>query len=98
MRGTFVEIELDLEHLDDLEQITVYDASGTHYDVDFYRDGLLAEENDKLRKLASGMYGLLDAYDRIMGNHDACETPRPLIFGDDRSFRDVMRECGIMEG
>lgn len=47
--GTFVEIDLDLEYLDDLEQITVHDENGTHDDVDFYRDELLAKENAKLR-------------------------------------------------
>lgn len=52
-------------------------------------------ENAKLRKLARGMYGMLATFDVILGNHDACETPRPLIFGEDKSFKDVMRELGI---
>ena len=55
----------------------------------------LKRENAKLRKLAGGMYGILAAFDAILGNHDACETPRPLIFGENKSFKDVMRELGI---
>lgn len=53
------------------------------------------DENEKLRELAKGMYGLLETYDKIMGNHNACETPRPLIFDDCKSFKDVARELGI---
>lgn len=53
------------------------------------------DENAKLRELASGMYGMLATFDAILGNHDACETPRPLIFGEDKSFKDVMRELGV---
>ena len=52
-------------------------------------------ENARLRQLASGMYGMLETFDRLLGTHDACETPRPLIFGEDKSFKDVMRELGI---
>lgn len=52
-------------------------------------------ENAKLRELAFGMYGLLEMFDKILGNHDACETPRPLVFGEDKSFKDVMRELGV---
>ena len=54
-------------------------------------------ENAKLRKLAVGMYGMLEMVDKMLGNHDACETPRPLIFGEDKSFKDVMRELGVIE-
>ena len=57
-------------------------------------DELLAE-NAKLRELASGMYGLLELYDKITGNNFACETKRPMIFGEDKSFKDVMCELGI---
>lgn len=53
------------------------------------------DENAKLRELAAGMYGLLAMFDKVFGNHDMCETPRPLIFGEDKSFKDVMRELGI---
>lgn len=52
-------------------------------------------ENAKLHELAAGMYGLLAMFDKMFGNHDMCETPRPLIFGEDKSFKDVMRELGI---
>ena len=52
-------------------------------------------ENAKLRKLAAGMYGMLAMFDKMFGNHDMCETPRPLIFGEDKSFKDVMHELGI---
>lgn len=52
-------------------------------------------ENAKLRELAVGMYGMLEMFDKMLGNHDACETPRPLIFGEDKSFKDVMRELGV---
>ena len=41
------------------------------------------------------MYGMLATFDAILGNHDVCETPRPLIFGEDKSFKDVVRELGI---
>ncbi len=51
-------------------------------------------ENAKLRELAVGMYGMLEMLDKMLGNHDACETPRPLIFGEDKSFKDVMHELG----
>jgi hypothetical protein len=53
------------------------------------------DENAKLRELAVGMYGMFEMFDKMLGNHDACETPRPLIFGEDKSFKDVMRELGI---
>lgn len=52
-------------------------------------------ENTKLKKLAVGMYGMLEMLDKMLGDHDACETPRPLIFGEDKSFKDVMRELGM---
>ena len=55
----------------------------------------LYDENAKLRELAFGMYGLLEMFDKMLGNHDACETPRPLVFGEDKSFKDVMRELGV---
>lgn len=55
----------------------------------------LEAENAKLRELASGMYGLLELYDKITGNSFACETKRPMIFGEDKSFKDVMCELGI---
>ena len=55
----------------------------------------LEEENAKLRELASGLYGLLELYDRITGNSFACETKRSMIFGEDKSFKDVMCELGI---
>lgn len=55
----------------------------------------LEEENARLRELARGMYGMLATFDAILGNHDACETPRPLIFSEDKSFKDIMRELGI---
>lgn len=55
----------------------------------------LEDENAKLRELAVGMYGMLEIFDKMLGNHDACETPRPLIFGEDKSFKDVMHELGI---
>ena len=54
----------------------------------------LKTESAKLRVLAAGMYGMLEMFDKMLGNHDACETPRPLIFGEDKSFKDVMRELG----
>lgn len=54
-------------------------------------------ENAKLRELAKGMYGMLATVDAILGNHDACETPRPLIFGENKSFKDAMRELGVDE-
>ena len=57
----------------------------------------LAEDNAKLRELAKGMYGMLATVDAILGNHDACETPRPLIFGENKSFKDAMRELGVIE-
>lgn len=57
----------------------------------------LKEENEKLRELARGMYGILATFDVILGNHDACETPRPLIFGENKSFKSVMCELGIEE-
>ena len=52
-------------------------------------------ENARLRELAVGMYGMLEMFDKMLSNHDACETPRPLIFGEDKSFKDVMRELGV---
>lgn len=52
-------------------------------------------ENARLRELAVGMYGMLEMFDKMLGNHDACETPRPLIFGYDKSFKDAMRELGV---
>ncbi len=52
-------------------------------------------ENARLRELAVGMYGMLEMFDKMFGNHDACETPRPLIFGEDKSFKDVMRDLGV---
>lgn len=55
----------------------------------------LERENAKLRKLAVGMYGMLEMFDTLLGNHDACETPRPLVFGEDKSFKDAMRELGV---
>ena len=55
----------------------------------------LREENAKLRELAVGMYGMLEMFDKMLGNHDACETPRPMIFGENKSFKDIMRELGI---
>ena len=55
----------------------------------------LKSDNAKLRKLAVGMYGMLEMVDKMLGNHDACETPRPLIFGEDKSFKDVMRELSV---
>jgi len=55
----------------------------------------LEVENAKLRELASGMYGLLELYDKITGNNFACETKRPMIFGEDKSFKDVMCELRI---
>ena len=58
----------------------------------------LKAENAKLRELASGMYGLLELYDKITGSNFACETKRPMIFGEDKSFKDVMRELGIEVG
>ena len=58
----------------------------------------LKAENAKLRELAGGMYGILAAFDAILGNHDACETPRPLIFGENKSFKDVMRELRVEVG
>ena len=54
-------------------------------------------ENAKLLELAVGMYGMLEMVDKMLGNHDACETPRPLIFGEDKSFKDVMRVLGVDE-
>ena len=57
----------------------------------------LKAENAKLRELAKGMYGMLATVDAILGNHDACETPRPLIFGENKSFKDAMRELGVDE-
>ena len=57
--------------------------------------GELKAENAKLRELAKGMYGMLATVDAILGNHDACETPRPLIFGENKSFKDAMRELGV---
>lgn len=53
-------------------------------------------ENAKLRELAVGMYGMLEMFDTLLGNHDACETPRPLVFGEDKSFKDTMRELGLV--
>lgn len=58
----------------------------------------LRAENAKLRELTRGMYGMLATFDAILGNHDACETPKPLIFGEDKSFKDIMRELGIEVG
>ena len=61
-----------------------------------YASGVKTDaENAKLRELASGMYGMLATFDAILGNHDACETPRPLIFGENKSFKDAMRELGV---
>ena len=54
-------------------------------------------ENAKLRELAKGMYGMLATVEAILGNHDAGETPRPLIFGENKSFKDAMRELGVDE-
>lgn len=67
----------------------------TDYSIpkDEYR--ALIAENAKLRELAVGMYGLLEMFDKMFGNHDACETPRPLVFGEDKSFKDVMHDLGI---
>lgn len=52
-------------------------------------------ENDGLRQFASGMYGMLKAIDKVFGNHDLCETTRPLIFEEEKSFKDVATELGI---
>lgn len=67
--------------------------------IEYLRECCKAEEveNAKLRELASGMYGMLETFDAILGNHNACETPRPLIFGEDKSFKDAMRELGVIE-
>lgn len=66
-------------------------------DCEYYESQIesLQAENARLRELAKGMYGLLETYDKIMGSHDACETPRPLIFDDCKSFKDVARELGL---
>lgn len=62
------------------------------------KEEMYKAENAKLRELAVGMYGMLEMFDKLLGNHDACETPRPLIFGEDKSFNDVMRELGVEVG
>lgn len=56
----------------------------------------LCDENDKLKQLASGMYDMLKVFDTLLGCHDACETPRPLVFGENKSFKDVMIELGLV--
>ena len=56
----------------------------------------LVAENAKLKQLASGMYDLLKVFDTLLGCHDACETPRPLVFGENKSFKDVMIELGFV--
>ena len=48
--GTIIEIYFNLEHFDNLEQITVHDGNGKQDDMDFYLDGRLAKENAKLRR------------------------------------------------
>lgn len=73
-----------------------------HRDCEYYvysqlRDSVdeLEYENAKLRQFASGMYGMLKAIDKVFGNHDLCETTRPLIFEEEKSFKDVANELGI---
>ena len=74
------------------EFCAVRDIGGEPSEYTFYAP---EAENAKLRELAFGMYGLLEMFDRMLGNHDACETPRPLVFGEDKSFKDVMQDLGI---
>jgi hypothetical protein len=56
----------------------------------------LKVENAKLRVLSRGMYGMLETLDKIMGTADALTTPRPLIFGKEKSFAEVARELGVV--
>ena len=67
----------------------------TDYSIPKEEYKALKAENAKLRRLASGMYGLLELYDKINENNFACETKRPMTFGEDKSFKDVMRELGF---
>lgn len=56
----------------------------------------LKVENAKLRVFSRGMYGMLETLDKIMGTADALTTPRPLIFGKEKSFCEVARELGVV--
>lgn len=87
--GSFIEIDLDLDYLDDLEQITVHDETGLHDDAEFYLGGLLAKDNDKLREL---LQRLLTEY-RYMR-----VRPRRVYLQHEarmRAIEEEMRELGI---
>lgn len=68
-----------------------------YYDISKNECSKPMDENTKLKQLASGMYDLLKVFDTLLGCHDACETPRPLVFGENKSFKDVMIELGLEE-
>ena len=86
--GSFTEIELDLSYLDDLEEIIVHDECGGD-DVSFYREGLLASDNAKLRELCANLWVVAKSgscvdrcklYDTCMPNYDenGCMLKRQL--------------------
>ena len=86
-KGDILHVLTDQEYIDQCDRERLMQVS-----ID-----ALDKENAKLRELAKGMYGMLATVDAILGNHDACETPRPLIFGENKSFKDAMRELGVEE-
>lgn len=85
--GSFTEIELDLSYLDDLEEIIVHDECGGD-DVSFYREGLLASDNAKLRELCANLWPVAKSgvckhcklYDECIANYDenGCMLKRQL--------------------
>lgn len=93
--GSFTEIELDLSYLDDLEEIIVHDECGGD-DVSFYREGLLASDNAKLRGL---LKTAMTQTERLCSTiHPNCHTC-PLHHGHDECSKVMVqndaREFGI---
>lgn len=95
--GSFTEIELDLSYLDDLEEIIVHDECGGD-DVSFYREGLLASDNAKLRELAQAVGDFLEDIhcDECPCKRD-CNDNNRMFCGDNISYHafQTMRELGI---
>ncbi len=88
--GGFTEIELDLSYLDDLEEIIVHDECGGD-DVSFYREGLPASDNKKLRELVDAWMGCGTRYHTMKG---AC----PMFDENAKDFckaEEIARELGI---
>lgn len=92
------ELNIVVEHYENDELAAANEALADAYFSIRGENERVVAENAKLRRLASGMYGLLELYDKITGSNFACETKRPMIFGEDKSFKDVMCELGFDVG